>query len=439
MRYKSVFQLQAGRANEMPAILIISEDFPPRVMGGVGSHVYDLATGLVQSGWSVTVLTHGLVPSAQVRFEEGVRVCRMRFYSGLSEDGTRSFRTSTVIEQCQQLASYGGFDLLHFHDPMYIPAAKLLKETFRATAIFTQHIVFRDLLSQVTHGNKRIAQFYPHLSQEVEAETQVMESADAIICVSEHLKRTLTQIYSSWPPLWVVPHGVDIGRFSEVDDIRVAELRSHLAAPSEKIVLFVGQGNRNKGIPELLTAASLVIGQMPRAKFVFIISGLNQSQIEALRQNLSFEGRVLFFSEIERAVIPLYFAAADIVVMPSRSEAFGLVALEAMAASKPLIVSEIDPLKELVIDGINGRVVPFLECDKKVVNVKCLAAAILELVKLPVNTLKQMGECGFQIARQKYSKELMVERTISVYCNYITGSCEQKVKGFSKAYDKSRG
>lgn len=410
----------------MPAILIISEDFPPRVIGGVGSHVYDLATGLVQRGWSVTVLTHSPVPSAQVKFEEGICVCRMRFYSGLSENGTRLFRTSAVIEQCQRLASYSEFDLLHFHDPMYVPAAKLLRETFRVTAIFTQHIAFRDLLAQMTHGDKRIAQFYPHLSQEAEAEAQVMEFADAIICVSEHLKRTLAQVYSSWPPLWVVPHGVDIERFSEVDSIRVTKLRSRLATPSEKIVLFVGQGNQNKGIPELLTAASLVIRQAPRAKFVFIISELNQSQLGALRQNLSFEGRVLFYSDIERAMIPLYFAAADIVVMPSRLETFGLVALEAMAAGKPLIVSEIEPLKELVIDGISGRIVPLLERDKKVVDVKCLAAALLELVRLPVNTLKQMGEYGFQITRQKYSKELMVERTISVYCNYIARSCSRK-------------
>ena len=391
---------------------MISEDFPPNVVGGVGSHSYDLASGLVQHGWAVGVLAGGSRDLPQPRFEGGMHVCRMQLFD---DNGRRRLRTSAVVAQCRRLAHLVRPCLLHLHDPLYLPAALCLSKELGLPMVFTQHNAFRHLLEQRRTHDPHSAEFLPHLSQEAQAEGLVLQRADAVICVSETVKRQMHAGYRSGCPLWVVPNGVDIASFRNVDRERSRRLRACLADPSERIALFVGRACQDKGLPELITAVALLPTRNCRIRFVFIFSQLEPWQLEALRGMAPLKGRAVFLNDISRAEIPLYYSAAHLVVMPSRTEAFGLVAIEAMAAARPLIVSDIEPLNQFVQDGVSGRIVPLAAGSKPLVDVRCLAAAIQEVAGLPEKRLKKMGKFGLRAACNAYSKNRMVERTIKVY------------------------
>jgi len=401
-------------------ILMISEDYPPRVVGGIGTHARDLAVGLRRRGHRVTVLADSLETAPTVDWQEGVEVVRMRLYDGPAGDETR-FRGETVAEVVEDLARTRPYDLAHFHAPGYIAAAGPIRDRLGLPLLFSQHIVFRAVVRRTLEGKEHPELLHEQLTREAAEEERVMAGADGVICVSDVVRQELEACYEALPPLRVVPNGVDIEHFARVDGAKVAELRRELARPGERLGLFVGRANAVKGLPELLAAAALLREETPELRLVCVLSDLEPSGLDVLRMQAGLLGNLSFFGNVARSSIPLYFAAADFVVMPSRWEPFGLVALEAMAASKPLITSDVAPLCRFVEDGVSGRIVPRVDRQRGVVDARALARTLAEMARLDDETLGDMGQRGFERVSAEFSKDRMVAKTEAAYRALVAG------------------
>jgi len=394
------------------SVLLLSPDYPPRVSGGVGTHVHDLATRLARRGWDVTVVTPGPRSRPVARREDGVEVVRIRYYDEVGEE-TLQLRHRALSELCVRLARQKRVDLVHVHDPFFAPVSEAVSRQTGLPLLLTQHNCFHAILERVESGKD---QALPAAMTELRSrERRSLDVATAAICVSSVVADELRAAGGPLPPLHVVPNGVDVEAFAGVEPRQAARVRATLAAPDQRLVLFAGRAHGIKGLPELIIAAGMVRDEAPQARFAFLLCTSEPAAIAALRSSGIGADGVVFLDNVPRVDMPAHFAAADVVAMPSRWEPFGLVALEAMAAARPLLVSDAAPLNEIVRDGVTGRVVPRVAGPRGVVDARALARILVELLRMPAESLAAMGRRGQNRVRALYSLERMVETTTRVY------------------------
>jgi len=171
-------------------------------------------------------------------------------------------------------------------------------------------------------------------------------------------------------------------------------------------LLFLGRLRYYKGLNYLLDA----LRDLPRAQLTVVGTGPMEEAWRAQVQQLGLAERVAFVGEVPDAELPAYYAASDIFVLPAseRSEAFGAVQLEAMAAGKPVICTELGTGTSYVnVDGETGLVVPARDAD-------ALAAAITRLID-DADLRAHMGAAGRARVREQFTLEKMVARVMEVY------------------------
>jgi glycosyltransferase involved in cell wall biosynthesis len=202
----------------------------------------------------------------------------------------------------------------------------------------------------------------------------------------------------------VIPYGIDTAQFEHCDPDAVRRIRARFG---ERLVISVGRLVYYKGLEYLIRAMADV-----RGKLVIVGSGPLRGKLERLAAQLGVADRVNFAGVVNNASLTAYFHAAALFVLASvaRSEAFGIVQIEAMAAGLPVVNTSLDTGVPLVsVHEETGLTVP-------IADPRALAAAINRLLDDP-NLRQTLGQAGAQRARQEFNHKKMVERTLNLYRN----------------------
>lgn len=365
-------------------ILHIYKDYFP-VLGGIENHIRQLAEAQVRRGHEVTVLAAAPGRRDIRKHSNGVE---------LDLAGRWGTLASTPISPgLFYRAARRQADLAHLHFP-HPPGemANLLSRPARRT-IITYHT---DIIRQRT----LLFLYRPLLRRMLQRADRILATSPAYIETSPYLRPVRDRCRAA-------PLGVDAGRFEGIPEGRAAIIRARHAIPPEAgLALFVGRLRYYKALDVLLSALTGVAD----ARLLIVGSGPMAAEWETLAGELGLAGRVVFAGEAAEAELPAYYRAADVFILPSdsRAEAFGMVLLEAMAAGRPVISTELGTGTSWVNQhGVTGLVVPPRRPSD-------LAAAIRTLLADP-DRRREMGAAGRERVRRLFTLTAMEEAVESIY------------------------
>jgi glycogen(starch) synthase len=328
-------------------VLILSWEYPPVIEGGLARHVRKLAEELVRQGVTVDVLTRS--SGEHVTAAEqcgGVHVHRVP-EPGWPRDLNRfvawvQHMNQDMLIAGEALAEEHTYDLIHGHDWLVAHACAALADRLGAPYLTTIHAT--------EHGRHQ-----GWVQNEPQAHIHAVERwmaqrADSVIVCSHYMRGHAADIFDiDEARITVIPNGIDPRDLRPVDDLQT--LRQQFAAPEEQLVLLVGRLVYEKGFQLALDALPGVIERVGKVRFLVAGSGTHEAELKAQAQRLNLAEHGVFLGWIGDDALHSLYRIADLCVVPSIYEPFGLVALEAMASGCPCIVADTGGLREVVPSG----------------------------------------------------------------------------------------
>ncbi len=324
-------------------ILILSWEYPPLIEGGLARHVRKLAENLVDLGTEVHVLTRGDGTAGDEQIINGVNVHRVREPqrpSDLGEFVTWIEHMNTdMLGAGIALGDQYEFDVVHGHDWLVASACDHLAKRFERPLVMTIH---------ATEYGRHQGWVEKHPQSHIHGiEKWITNRADAVIACSAYMRDHIADIYAlEESAVAVVPNGIDPGDLRPMENLD--ELRSSFAASDEKLVLLVGRLVYEKGFQVALEALPSLIESVGKVRFVVAGSGTHEDELKAQAEELGLMEHGTFVGWIGDDVLHSLYRIADLTVVPSIYEPFGLVALEAMASGCPCLVADTGGLREVV-------------------------------------------------------------------------------------------
>ncbi|NPV72621.1 MAG: glycosyltransferase family 4 protein [Pelotomaculum sp.] len=378
---------------------MLSWEYPPKCVGGLAQHVYDLTAALAEIGVDVHLITSGGGGAPSFERVKGVKVYRVEPYRVSSPDfvtWVAQFNVALLERAIPLMAEIGGVNILHAHDWIVAYAARAIKHAWRLPLVATIHATEYGRNYGLHNDIQR------HIS---DVEWWLTYEAWRVICCSHYMEWEVKNIFQlPHDKIVVIPNGVNAASFSTVS--REAR-RSDYAAPDEKIVFYVGRLVREKGVQVLLDAAPEILAHHPQTKFVIAGKGPYMDFLKQQVMALGIANRVYFTGYISDEVRNSLYSWADVAVFPSLYEPFGIVALEAMAARTPVVVSDCGGISEIVRHGEDGL-------KAYTGNSHSLAQNILAILKQP-ELGERLKKNAYQRVISEFNWKNIARRTASVY------------------------
>ncbi len=309
------------------------------------------------------------------------------------------------------------YDLIHAHYWMSGIAGAILKETWKVPMLQMFHTLGLmkqrvGRTSEEREGNYR-----------VEGERSVMKTADRIVAATEAERSQLELLYGvNHEKVTIIPPGVDTHHFYPIPQDEAKETVG--ISPEDRMALFVGRIEPLKGLDTLIRAMALVKRNCKKfvcPHYLVIIGGdpegdpedmtSEMNRLQSLCRELGLDEIVLFLGKRDQNSLPYYYSAAEVVVMPSHYESFGMVALESMACGTPVIASQVGGLAYLVRDGETGFFVPAEDPEA--------LAAKLRLLFVNHQLRERFGNQAEEYA-QNFNWETITSRIVDLYQDLIT-------------------
>ena len=330
--------------------------------GGMNIYVVESVQRMAAMGVSVDIFTRRTDASAPefIEISPGVRVRHFDCGHGWLTKEQLPTHIAGLSREFLRIMKEENYDVIHSHywisGKVAMPAAK----EFGIPLVHTMHTMARVKNMNLAEGE------VPEPMIRVQGETQVVAAADALIANTDAEAASLVSLYDACPDnVHVVTPGVDLYTFTP--GLGRSASRTAIDMPQEGLVVsFVGRIQPHKGPEVLIRATSELVKHSPllRSKLIVNIvggaSGANTEEVDRLRELSSWLGIqdvVRFSPPVPRADLVQWYRASDLVVVPSYSESFGLVALEAQACGTPVVATAVGGLRTAVADGISGVLV----------------------------------------------------------------------------------
>ncbi len=335
----------------MTRVLILSWEYPPLIEGGLARHVRKLSEAMVERDVEVHVLTRGGEESPAQELANGVVVHRIREPkrpTDLGEFVTWVERmNSDMLAAGVELGDRYEFDLVHGHDWLVANACDHLAKRFEAPLVTTIH---------ATEYGRHQGWVDKHPQTYIHGvERWIVNRSQRVIACSHYMREQIVDIFGvAEKRISVIPNGIDPDDLRAQSPAELERLRSEFAAPEEKLVLLIGRLVYEKGFQLALEAMPRLIDAVPGTRFLVAGSGTHEAELHRQAEELGLMEHGTFLGWIGDDVLHSLYRIADLTVVPSIYEPFGLVALEAMASGCPCIVADTGGLREVVVHEEGG-------------------------------------------------------------------------------------
>ncbi|MFH1473442.1 MAG: glycosyltransferase family 4 protein [Candidatus Aenigmatarchaeota archaeon] len=375
-------------------ILVLGWEFPPAKTGGLGTHCYELVKNLGRKGVNVLLF----VPKRSKNINYNLENVEVVEVGSAIRNPYNSVKPATVFEEgygwnffdevkefnrkCVELALKMDFDMIHCHDWITVAAGVTLKHMTGKPLVLTVHSTEYD----------RTANIFP-MKNIIDIEIMGLREADAVITVSKQMKRQLIDRYGGdESKITVIYNGIDYTKFLGITK-----------KENRNMVLFLGRLTNQKGPYFFLHTAAKVLEKKKDVTFVIAGQGDLLPELISMAIGMGIMDNVVFTGYLSEEELHYAYSMADIYVMPSVAEPFGITALEAIASGTPIIVSK--------NAGVSERVMHCFKVDYW--DTHDMANKIICMLDYPV-----VGEC---MRRNSFSElknfgwDKVAERTIAVY------------------------
>ena len=329
-------------------ILMLTWEYPPRIVGGIARVVHDLSKRLIKDGHEVTVVTYrdnAGVP--EYENDKGVNVYRgdnYMIHPNNFIDWIMQLNFNLIAKATEIINKESGFDVIHAHDWLVTYAAKSLKNAYDIPIVATIHATEAGRNSGIHDDTQRYIN---------DTEWLLTYEATEVIVNSNFMKNDLQRLFGlPYDKINVIPNGINLNNFTGIE--RDYDFRRQYAMDNEKIILYVGRLVYEKGIQHLIAAMPKILSNYHDAKLVIAGKGGMIDDLKAETSSLGLDNKVYFTGYMDSKKVQKMYKCADVAVFPSTYEPFGIVALEAMLAGVPTVVSDVGGLDEIVTHGVDG-------------------------------------------------------------------------------------
>jgi glycosyltransferase involved in cell wall biosynthesis len=379
----------------------VVHNFHP-VVGGIETYAYNLAKGLVDAGHEVKVYTAHIPGFPAYENWEGIHIHRFHaiarpfsypFIPGLIPALTR--------DRC---------DLLHAHinSPMTVDFTAFSSRLINIPLVITYHAdaIISDLATKIPGFRRMLSQIY-WLSRHTAANIakRLIVTSPTYLEISSFLQRYREKTS-------IIPAPVNPYYLTPIEDTHHAKTRLGFN-PQTPLILFVGRLVPYKGLDTLLHAFKHILTHKPTTQLAIVGSGPQLPMLQETCQQLGLDKSVHFLGILPRKKLRDAYSACDVFVLPSRSrsEAFGIVLLEAMARAKPVVATNVGGIPYVVNNGKTGLLVPPS-------NQTSLADAIIQLLMNP-KTRQQLGQAGHQRVTEHFTRPPITRKLEELYHTLI--------------------
>jgi len=404
-------------------IIMLTWEYPPRIVGGIARHVEELSWELARlPGVEVHVVTCDFPGAPVEEVCQKVHIHRVAAYD--APGGHKDFihwvhqlnaamrdRAYALCREWLAPAAPGEAPkdpkklpikegiVLHPHDWLAYFSAVELKHAFKIPMVATVHATEFGRNNGIHNDMSR---YIDHI------ERQLITEAWRVIVCSGFMKGEVEYALQCPPDkIDIIYNGIRWEKFEfDFPPEEAAAFRAQYAAPDEKIILFVGRGVREKGCQVLIDALPRVRASFPRAKLVIAGGGYRQHLVEQA-EALGVAQHVYFTGFVPDDTLLRLYKVADVACFPSLYEPFGIVALEAMAAKVPVVVSDAGGLKEIVEHDVTGTVTWLNNPDS-------LAWGLLRVLNNPEHA-RQMAERAYERVKTFFNWQRIAKQTYDVY------------------------
>ncbi len=398
-----------------PAVEIGKEE-----AGGQNVYVRQVGEALAKLGWQVEMFTRKVSAEQETIVQHSPNCRTIRLEAGAVEFVPRDNLFGYLPEFLDNFLKFqqeNGFvyPLVHTNYWLSSWVGMQLKEIQASKQVHTYHslgaVKYNTINTIPLIATTRLA-----------VEKQVLETAERIVATSPQEEEHMRSLVSTKGSIDIIPCGTDIGQFGCVD--RQAARAELGIDPEAKLVLYVGRFDPRKGIETLVRAVAE--SKLRSGKLQLIIGGgsrpghsdgIERDRIENIVAELGMSDFTTFPGRLSQEILPYYYAAADVCVVPSHYEPFGLVAIEAMASHTPVVASDVGGLQFTVVPEETGLLAPPQD-------VAAFSAAIDRILANP-QWRNELGQAARKRVENKFSWEGVASELAQLYTQLLQEKAEE--------------